>query len=330
MIHSAASRPLLLATLVTAAACGEEGAAARGAPGDGGASEAGAVSGDDGSPAAACPASANAVPGDTQESVEVGGVSRQFYVHVPAGYSGDGAVPLVVDLHPFLNFATGDAADVQRKGSGWLELADSEGFIVVHPTGIDRAWNLGTCCTESREVDDLGFVLAVVERLKQTACIDPKRVYATGYSNGGGLSYLLACRAADVFAAVAPASFDLVEEILPCTPSRPITQISFRGVSDPIVPYAGGNPPPPPSSYPLDPVHFLGAEGTFAHWAELDGCTDEAAEAPSSADWKCRAHSSCAAGTSVTLCTGETATSSGHVQGSAALAWDVLSKHPMP
>ncbi|MBM4421567.1 MAG: hypothetical protein FJ034_08325 [Chloroflexi bacterium] len=330
MLLAAPCRPVLLATLFAATACGEDGGGPRAAASDAGSSDGGSVGEGDGGPAAACPFTASAAPGDTQVSIESGGVARQFYVHVPARYTGDRAVPLVVDLHPFLNFATGDAADIQRKASGWLELADSEGFIVVHPIGIDRAWNLGTCCTESREVDDVGFVLAVVERLKQTACIDPKRVYATGYSNGGGLSYLLACRAADVFAAVAPASFDLVEEILPCTPSRPIAQISFRGVSDPVVPFAGGNPPPPPSSYPLDPLHFLGAEGTFARWAEIDGCTDAAAEAPGTADWKCRAHSSCAAGTTATLCSGETATSSGHVQGNAALAWDVLSRHPMP
>ena len=169
-----------------------------------------------------------------------------------------------------------------------------------------------------------------MDHVKADACVDPKRVYATGYSNGGGLAHLLGCRAADVFAAVAPASFDLIQEIMPCTPSRPIAELSFRGLNDSVVPYAGGTPPAPPSSYPLTPVTFLGAEATFDKWSSLDGCTGDPESSPGNADWTCRTRSHCQAGTTVTLCNGSDATAGGHVQGNAKIAWAMMKTQAMP
>jgi len=169
-------------------------------------------------------------------------------------------------------------------------------------------------------VDDLGFALALVDKIKSEACIDPKRVYAAGFSMGGGMSHFLGCKAADVFAAVAPAAFDLIEEY-DCTPSRPITVISFRGTSDFIVPYAGGASTPP-TPYPLDPIHFLGAMGTFQKWAELNQCTGT----PTAGSGGCQTYTQCAAGVEVTLCT----SSGGHSTGDPAIGWPMLAKHPMP
>ena len=97
------------------------------------------------------------------------------------------------------------------------------------------------------------------------ACIDPKRVYAVGFSMGGGMAHYLACHAADVFAAVAPSAFDLLQEnVGDCRPARPITVISFRGSADNLVPYDGG----PSAVVPGMPVTFLGAQATFQKWAE--------------------------------------------------------------
>jgi polyhydroxybutyrate depolymerase len=105
---------------------------------------------------------------------------------------------------------------------------------------------------------------------RQISCIDSSRVYAVGFSNGGGMAHYLGCTVADVFAAVAPAAFDLLEENqATCVPSRPMPVIAFRGKSDPIVPYDGGNS----SIVPGMPVRFLGAQATFQKWASLEGCT---------------------------------------------------------
>jgi polyhydroxybutyrate depolymerase len=140
---------------------------------------------------------------------------------------------------------------------------------------------------------------------------------------GGGMSYYLACNAADLFAAVAPSSFDLLkasEE--PCTPSRPITEISFRGTADPVVPYAGG-PSMPPNGLQVT-IDFLGAVGTFQRWAQIDQCTGS----PSAADSNgCQTYAQCGQGAEVTLCTIQ---GGGHSPGSAQQGWAMLKKHPMP
>jgi len=249
--------------------------------------------------------------------LQVGGVSRSYILHVPASYDGNTPVPLVLDFHPILS----DAA-FERGNSGYRALSDSEGFIVAFPTGIDRAWNIGPCCTNSRSVDDLGFAKALVAAIKSEGCVDPKRVYATGFSMGGGMSHYLACNAADVFAAVAPSAFDLLQESEePCSPSRPITVIFFRGTADPIVPYAGGASRPPNGLNVT--IHFLGARGTFQRWAELDGCTGS----PTAGAGGCETYTQCNAGTEVTLCTTQ---GGGHSTGNAQTGWAMLKKHPMP
>jgi polyhydroxybutyrate depolymerase len=255
--------------------------------------------------------------GDTNLDITVGGTKRTFIMHVPTLYKGDKPVPLVLDWHPMI---FGTAAN-ERSGSGYAELADKENFIVAYADGIDAAWNMGPCCTKSRDVDDYGLALALIERFKTEGCIDEKRVYSVGYSNGGGLTHYLGCKYADVFAAISPAAFDLITEV-PCEPSRPISVIDFRGTSDPIVPYAGGESTPP-TSYPLDPIHFLGAVGTFKKWAEVDGCTGE----PTDAGGGCQTYSQCKGSAQVTLCTAQ---GGSHVTGDAKVAWPFLKKFSLP
>jgi polyhydroxybutyrate depolymerase len=256
--------------------------------------------------------------GDTNGSLQVGGTMRSYILHVPSTVTGQTPVPLVLDFHPILSDDNYEASN-----SGYKALADQEGFVVAFPNGIDNAWNIGPCCTTSRTVDDLGFARALVTKIEGGGCIDPKRVYAVGYSMGGGMSHYLACNAADVFASVAPAAFDLLQDSEePCHPSRPITEISFRGTADPIVPYAGGASNPPNGLNVT--IHFLGAQGTFQKWAQLDGCTGS----PSAADSNgCSTYSQCKEGVEVTLCTTQ---GGGHTTGSPQIGWSMLKKHPMP
>lgn len=254
--------------------------------------------------------------GETTRTIQVGGLNRSYILRVPGSYDGTTPVPLLLDFHALLT-----SASYQRNNSGTLDVAEAEGFIVAYPQGIDNAWNIGPCCTRSRTVDDIGFARAIVEQVKAEACVDEKRVYATGYSNGGGMAYTLACKAADVFAAVAPAAFDLIEEVS-CTPSRPVSVFSARGRLDSIVPYEGGRSTPP-TSYPLDPIHFLGAEGTFEKWAQINGCSG----APVSQGLSCDAYRNCAAGTEVVLCTSRFG---GHSAWDAEASWDYLKDHQLP
>jgi polyhydroxybutyrate depolymerase len=266
-------------------------------------------------PAATCPPTPTLRPGDTTRTVQVGGVARTFILHVPSGYMGKSPVPLVIDWHPIFGTGAGE-----RSGSGYVQLSDTEGFVVAFPNGIDNAWNVGPCCTLSRSVDDVGFARAIVKDIQSQACIDAKRIYTTGFSMGGGMSHYLACNAADLFAAAVPAAFDLLaEEEQPCKPARPITVMSFRGTSDFVVPYEGGASAPPNG---LPTIHFRGALATFEHWKALNGCTG----APTMKDG-CQTYASCRDGVETTLCT---IRGGGHSYGDANLGWATMKRHSLP
>jgi polyhydroxybutyrate depolymerase len=262
----------------------------------------------------------------------VDGKTRSYQVHVPESYTGETPVPLVLDFHGLM-----ENPNWQKNHSGFRKLSNENGFIVAWPKGINNAWNFGPCCTQSRKVDDVAFAVAIVNKLKKMGCIDSKRVYATGYSNGGGISHHLACKAADVFAAVAPAAFDLVTvdnteesikgKVVDCVPSRPITVVSFRGKNDPIVPYEGGRSTPP-TTYDLDPIYFLGAENTFKKWSEINGCSDLPKASYVDGKYTCKTYSECKEGVEVTLCYSNA--DMGHMQVNPDLAWRVLKAHPMP
>ena len=103
-----------------------------------------------------------------------------------------------------LNFHGGTQNAAQQvRFSKMNETAEARGFIVVYPEGVNGVWDAGACCA-SQTVDDVGFARAIVEYMQEHACIDSRRIYSTGMSNGGRMSYRLGCEAADVFAAIAP------------------------------------------------------------------------------------------------------------------------------
>lgn len=265
-------------------------------------------------PAVGCPSPA-LEPGDTSVTLQVGTVSRSYVLHVPATYEGSVPVPLVVDFH-----GIGGTGWTQLEESPYPDVTDPDGVVMAFPDGLSgplgSAWNMGPCCVA--DVDDLAFARALVADVQQAACIDADRVYAVGVLTGGGLVQHLACRAADVFAAVAPAAFDLLEETVDdCDPSRPVTVLSFRGTEDARVPYEGG----PSSVVPGMPITFLGAEGTFERWAEIDACTGS----PSTEDANgCSFYSGCPSGIEVALCTDHGGAES---PGDAFIAWPLLSRH---
>ena len=210
---------------------------------------------------AQCPSSSTLKAGDNRATLQFGGRSRSYGVYVPSSVKAGTAVPLLFDFH-----GSGASGTQEASSSGWKKKADQAGFIMVYPDGVGKAWNVGNCCGEalSGNVDDVGFTRAMIEAISQAACIDRKRVYATGMSNGAGLAHRLACEAADVIAAIAAASADLVTD--PCTPARPISELSVRGLDDTMVAYAGGNTG---STGWYSP----GAKGTLELWKKIDQCT---------------------------------------------------------
>jgi len=255
-------------------------------------------------------------PGDSNQTVMVGSIARSYVLHIPTKYDGSKAVPLILDFHALAGSGT-----TERSGSPYPTQTDPEGVVMAFPSGLagprGTSWDIGPCCVDA---DDLGFARKLVAQVQTQACIDPKRVYAVGLAPGGGMAYLLACKAADVFAAVAPAAFDLLKEtVADCLPSRPITVISFRGTADTLVPYDGGY------SAVVDgmPITLLGAQQTFKQWAQIDSCTGSPSDEDSNG---CSTYSNCQAGVAVTLCT----KAGGLEAGNPSIAWPMLKQHPMP
>lgn len=283
-----------------------------------GRSSSGSVTGSSsGDAAIRCPSPALAA-GDSNQTVTVGSSARSYILHVPSAYAGSSPVPLVVDFH-----ALGGSGSGEEGLSPYKAQTDLEGIVTAYPNGLTgpagAAWNVGPCCVAN--TDDVAFARTLVTAVEAKACIDPKRVYAVGFSMGGGMSHYLACHAADLFAAVAPAAFDLLQEnVGACTPTRPIAEVSFRDTGDPIVPYAGGAS----SLVSGMPVTFLGAVGTFQKWAAIDGCTGSASASDSNG---CQFYSSCRGGVQVGLCTKQGGT---HEPGNAAVGWPFLKRYTLP
>jgi polyhydroxybutyrate depolymerase len=261
-----------------------------------------------------CPASA-LPPGDTTRMLQVGSAARSFVLHVPPAYDGKRPVPLVVDFH-----GIGESGASELASSSYPAALDPEGVIMAFPDGLrgpaGTGWNVGPCCVA--DVDDVAFARALVTQVQAIACIDATRVYAVGVLTGGGMAHYVACHAADVFAAVAPAAFDLLEEnVNDCVPARPITVISFRGTADSRVPYTGG----PSSLVPGMPLTFLGAQATFEAWARIDRCTGSRS-APDSKG--CSSYAGCQDAVEVVLCTKQDGREE---PGDPSVAWPVLKRH---
>jgi polyhydroxybutyrate depolymerase len=204
-----------------------------------------------------------------------------------------------------------------RTFSGFARLGDTEGFITVIPEGLpnmeggSRGWNAGGCCVTV--ADDVAFVRAMVTWLESNACVDEKRIHATGCSNGGAMSYMLACNAADIIASVAPVDFDCVVggQCSQCNPGRPITEIQFRATMDQAVNYSGAMP-------------------NFTKWGQINMCTGAAT--PLSTNAACQTYPTCGAGAETILCTVQNGTHCANYSSFMIpqVAWEVLKRHPMP
>ena len=191
---------------------------------------------------------AQADGGDARHELSFGGLKRSYLLHLPVNPPA-GPLPLVVVLHGGAGSAQGAV-----KMTGFDAEADMHGFIAVYPNGTDKGrpmlnmlgkpglltWNAGSCCGYAQEhgIDDVGFIRAVVADVAKSQAVDPKRIYATGISNGGMMSYRLACEASDVFAAIGPVAG--IVEIPDCKPAQPVAVIDFQGTDDENVPLAGG------------------------------------------------------------------------------------------
>ena len=168
------------------------------------------------------------------------GIQRDYILYIPAIYDGNQEVPLVLNFHGF-----GSNANQQMFYGDFRDIADTEGFILVHPQGTtlngSQYWNVGSPGSSGNPVDDVGFIEALIDELANLYAINLDRVYATGMSNGGFMSGRLVCDRADVFRGAAILTAQISKDYLPlCKPSQPTAILVMNGTEDKIVPYDGG------------------------------------------------------------------------------------------
>ena len=175
------------------------------------------------------------------ESIIHDGIQRNYIVYIPEIYDGSSAVPLVLNFHGY-----GSNATQQMFYGDFRDIADTEGFLLVHPEGTlsngNQFWNVGFPGTTSSTIDDVGFTEALIDELANSYAIDLDRVYATGMSNGGFMSFLLACQLSEKIAAVASVTGSMTPGTFnDCNAQHPTPVLQIHGTNDSVVPYDGNS-----------------------------------------------------------------------------------------
>jgi polyhydroxybutyrate depolymerase len=193
-------------------------------------------------------------------------MQRTYLLHLPSDYSATEALPLVIAMHG--GFGSGPNLENQSQLS---VKADEENFIVVYPEGVAgpfniRTWNAGECCgySAANNIDDVGFISALIDSLIAHYAVDTMRIYATGMSNGAFMSYRLACELSTKIAAIAPVAGSMALD--ECLPAHSVPIIHFHSYLDSNVPYSGGYGDGVSDHYnpPLDSVLNV--------WSSANGC----------------------------------------------------------
>jgi len=208
-------------------------------------------------------------PGNHKKTIEVDGRYRKYLIHVPPQAKPGDKLPMVLAFH-----GAGGSGKFMQTLSELNKSADKNGFIVVYPSGTGvfkklLTWNSGNCCAyaKRRKVDDIKFVRAMLEEMKKFLEYDDKRVYATGISNGGMMTYRVGCELSDKIAAIAPVAGTI--GIDSCNPSRPLPVAHFHGTADNTVMWDGGVGP-----NSITKVSFKSVDYTMDTMRKVNGCND--------------------------------------------------------
>jgi len=191
-------------------------------------------------------------------SITHDGIQRDYILYIPELYDGSTAVPLVLNFHGY-----GSNAAQQMFYGDFRDIADTEGFLLVHPEGTtfigDQFWNVGFPGLSSN-IDDVGFTEALIDELATLYTIDLDRVYATGMSNGGFMSFLLACQLSEKIAAVASVTGSMTQDTFDdCNAQHPTPVLQIHGTDDGVVLYNGNN-----LSIPIADV--------ISYWVDYNNC----------------------------------------------------------
>jgi polyhydroxybutyrate depolymerase len=238
-----------------------------------------------GSPAAA---------GTTTETLDVAGAPRQYRLAVPDEPSGKRPLPLILNFHG--GGANSGGAVGQAVYSQLEEKGPTRGFVVATPdAGDPPSWGkLELKFSESSDAN-LAFTRALIDNAEASLCIDTRRIYATGFSDGAGMSAYLGCKLSRQFAAIAPVSG--ANLAAPCPHGKPISVIAFHGTADANVAYGGG-----PGAVQNRPDRDLpSVETAVQTWAGRAGCRTKPASQAIGTEVQRIAYRGCARGAGVVL-----------------------------
>ncbi|MBD2461477.1 hypothetical protein H6G89_10490 [Oscillatoria sp. FACHB-1407] len=214
--------------------------------------------------------------GDHDRTLTVGGLQRTYLVHVPRSYDGNQPYPIVLGFH-------GGGSDAKQFvfSSGLNETADRENFIAVYPNGTGETvqgygvflWNGGSRQPGGTDpnltnVDDVEFTEALLDDLATVVRMDEKRIYATGLSAGGIMTYRLASELSNRIAAIAPIAASIGTERI--NPQRPVSVIHFHGTEDEAVPFNGGK-----GRLDQSGTDFYSVEYSIQSWVKANGCNTQ-------------------------------------------------------
>jgi len=221
------------------------------------------------------------------------GLKREYLLYVPRTYDRTRPTPLVISMH-----GAGMWPAAQKDTSQWNRVAESEGVIVVYPSGRGgggpRIWRAATA--GAGLMRDVRFISELIDTLEAAYNIDPARIYANGLSNGGGMAFVLSCTLSDRIAAVGMVG---AAQLLPwswCTDRRPVPMIAFHGTADTAAPYKGG-----PSW--VTRVPFPNVLTWTANWAGRNQCGTHPVESVVAADVTRLEYTNCAEDAAVVLYT---------------------------
>ena len=195
-------------------------------------------------------------------TMQAGGLTREYRLYVPAIYSRTtGAVPLLLNLHGY-----GSNYQEQENYGDFRPIADTANFLVVHPNGTidgngNHFWN--TFGPRGTGVDDVAFRSTLIDTLTRRYRLDLNRVYSTGMSNGGFMSYELACQLGNRIAAIASVTGSMTAgRLAGCTSGRPVPVLEIHGTADNTVPYTGGTV-----------LQFVAIPTLLNSWVQRNGCS---------------------------------------------------------
>lgn len=205
---------------------------------------------------------------DYSASIVSGGLERTYSVHISSSCDQSRPTPLVIVLH-----GGGGTGKGMVKLTGFNALADRENFIIVYPDGFEKHWNDGRGVqwqAQVENVDDVGFISALIDQLSDELNIDASRIYVTGISNGGMMSHRLGCELSQKIAAISPVASNIPVSMAPVwSPSRPMPVLIINGTDDPLERWEGGEIRLWRNTYGV----VLSVADTVKFWVEKDQCS---------------------------------------------------------